>query len=361
MKKRRKNSNTRKYIYSVIYFLLIISAVIVFLLFPKSCSKREITYAGVGGCVYDPGVYPMYEGMTLYELIRKADGMKPNADIDRFNPDMIIEAWESYCIPCKVKKSPPVKRIKLPPIPKPKTPMIEDQDRFTIIYAGLPRTFILIDVYPTYGIISATHLPWFTSVHDFLGNVKTLYEMYLIGGTSALVQSVSEVTETDIDYFFAQDRPAWIKFIDHIGGVKVDIPKEFAKEYRVNSGVHIIDGYTSWFYITFIAKEMRRLDYKTGTINRITRQKSFMNELWSKFSQLDYFKSGQVGKAILDDAETNIAIPQAIELSNKVRKMTSKDLKMFTYPGIITEYNGEKYWEANPLRYKKKIFDEINN
>lgn len=359
--KIKKDRIKRKHIYAITYLLIIIATIIILLLLPRSCSYSGTIYAGVGGCVYDPGVYPMYKGMTLYELIRKADGMKPNADLDRFNPDMIIEPWESYCIPCKVKKDPPVKQIIAEVAPYTPKRELNDVERFTIIYAGLPRTFILLDVYPNYGLISATHIPWFTAVHDLVGNVKTLYEMYLIGGTEALVRSVSDVTQTNIDYYFAQDRPAWIKFIDYLGGVKVDIPVEFAKQYRVNSGIHIIDGYTSWFYITFISKEMRRIDYKTGSMNRITRQKLFMEELYAKFKNLDFFRSSQIGKSILTDAETNLSAAQALELSNKVRKMSSNNLKLFTYPGVIINYNGENYWEVNPIRYKNKIFNEINN
>lgn len=361
MKRKRLHRNLKKRLFLIVYFLAILVLVILLLSLPRSCSKSETNYAAVGGCVNDPGVYPIYKGMTLYELIRKADGIKENADMSKFDPDMEVIPFETYCIPCRIETKTKVKVI-VPDIAPTKRdlPIIMDSEHFSIIYAGLPRTFILIDVYPQLNQIFTSHIPWFTAVHDLSGGMKTIFEMYLIGGTPSLVRATSEITNQKIDYYFAQDRPAWINFINYLGGVKVDIPPDFAREYKVNSGTHIIDGYTSWFYITYISKEMRKIDNRTGSLNRITRQKYFMKELFKKFSDLDFFSSGKIGKAILEEAETNITIPVATELSLKVRKMKKQNFELFTYPGIFMDYNKERYWEVNPDKYKHKIFEQLN-
>ncbi len=343
----------------IISFITLIIIIIMILLALRGCSKEnDIIYAGVGGCVNDPGVYPVQIKTTLFELIMSAKGAKKNADLSRINLDQEITPWEVYCIPCKAKE-----KTEIPPqepeiqVQHPEMPKQKDFEQINIIYAGLPRTYILITIYPEQELLLAGHLPWFTAIPDAVSGTKTLYETYLYEGTSGLVSGIQTITNKKIDFYFCQDRPAWIKFIDHLGGIKVDIPEAFAKQYYVNPGIHIIDGYTSWLYITFISKDMRRIDFKTGSHNRIQRQKAFMLELYKKFTQLDFFTSSNIGREILNDAESNITVKTAIPLAMKVKNMKNRKIEYFTYPGIYKTINGQVFWETKLQEYQQKLLE----
>lgn len=361
MKSRNKTREVSRgkiasYIISLIMIILII---IMILLSLRGCSREnDIIYAGVGGCVNDPGVYPVQVKTTLFELIMSAQGAKKNADLSKINLDKEISPWEVYCIPCKAPE-----KITIPPqepeiqVKHPEMPKLEDFPQINIIYAGLPRTYILITIYPQQELLLAGHLPWFTAIPDPVSGTKTLYETYLYEGTSGLVSGIQTITNKKIDYYFCQDRPAWINFIDLLGGIKVDIPESFAKEYYVNSGLHIIDGYTSWLYITFISKDMRKIDFKTGSHNRIKRQKDFMLELYKKFTQQDFFTSSNIGRQILKEAETNLTVQKAIPLARQVQKMKNRKIEYFTYPGIYKTINGQVYWETKLQEYQQKLLD----
>ncbi len=349
-------SKIASYIISLIMLIIII---ILILLSLRGCSRENDTiYAGVGGSVIDPGVYPISLKTTLYELIMKAKGVKKNADLTNLDLDMEITPWEVYCIPSKkaVKDAPlpqePVIQVDIPEVPK-----LKDIPQINIIYAGLPRTYILITIYPEQDLLLAGHIPWFTAIPDPISGTKTLYETYLYGGTSGLVSAIQTITNKKIDFYFCQDRPAWIKFIDHLGGIKVDIPESFAKQYHVNSGTHIIDGYTSWLYITFISKDMRKIDINTGSHNRIQRQKAFMLELFKKFTSQDFFTSTNVGRQILSEAESNITVQKAIPIAMKVKNMKNRKIEYFTFPGIYKTINGKVYWETKLQEYQQKLLE----
>lgn len=365
MNMKRANPRTNKEISPskiasyIVSFIMLIIIIIFILLALRTCSHENDTiYAGVGGCVNDPGVYPIQVKTTLFELIRSAKGAKKNADLARLDLDMEITPWEVYCIPCKAEE-----KILLPPeepeiqVEKPDLPSLKETAHINIIYAGLPRTFILITIYPEQELLLAGHLPWFTAIPDPISGTKTLYESYLYEGTSGLVSAIQNITNQKIDFYFCQDRPAWIKFIDHLGGIKVDIPESFAKQYYVNPGIHIIDGYTSWLYITFISKDMRQIDFKTGSHNRIQRQKAFMLELYKKFVQKDFFTTTSIGREILNDAESNLTLQKAIPIAMKVKNMKNRKIEYFTYPGIYKTINGEVYWETKLQEYQQKLLE----
>lgn len=344
------------YIISVIMLILII---ILLLLSLRKCSpENDIIYAGVGGCVIDPGVYPVSTKTTLFELIMSAKGAKRNADLSQIDLDMEITPWEVYCIPCKA----PTEEVIPPEEPEievdiPEMPKLKDIPQINIIYAGLPRTYILITIYPEQNLLLAGHIPWFTAIPDPISGTKTLYETYLFGGTSSLVSGVQAITNKKIDFYFCQKRPSWIKFIDHLGGIKVDIPASFAKQYHVNPGVHVIDGYTSWLYITFISQDMRDIDFKTGSHNRIQRQKAFMLELYKKFMAQDFFTSTNIGREILADAESNLTVQKAIPIAMKVKKMKNRKIEYFTFPGIYKTINGDVFWETKLQEYQQKLLE----
>ncbi len=357
--KERENLSRGKIASYIISLIMIIIIIIMILLTLRGCSQEnDSIYAGIGGCVNDPGVYPVQVKTTLFELIMSAKGAKKNADLSKLNLDQEITPWEVYCIPCKVTEevtSPPEEPVIQ--VKHPEMPQVKEFTQINIIYAGLPRTYILITIYPEQELLLAGHLPWFTAIPDAVSGTKTLYETYLYEGTSGLVNGIQTITNKKIDYYFCQDRPAWIKFIDHLGGIKVDIPESFAKQYYVNQGLHIIDGYTSWLYITFISKDMRNIDYKTGSHNRIKRQKDFMLELYKKFTQQDFFTSTNIGRQILQDAETNLTVKKAIPLAMKVKNMQNRKIEYFTYPGIYKTINGQVYWETKLQEYQQKLLE----
>lgn len=362
---RHSKQVRKKIIVGIILILLIFLLMLIMIWSPK----REVVYenkiyAGIGGCVKDKGVYQIHPDMSLYELIRKADGITKNADLSKLNLESKVVPWEVYCIPYKKITKLPANNIvsQKRTLVKLDLPKEKIDDRITIAYVGLPRTYIFITVYPKANEINVFHVPWFTAVANDNNEIFTLYDTYLRSGTRALVKSMQNLVHTKVDYYFVQDRKAWVSFIDNLGGIPVDVPRSFARQYHVDSGKHIVDGYTSWLYITFISKELRKIDFYTGSQNRIFRQKEFMRELFIKFRTMNFFDESKLAANIIQNAKTNININDASKIAKSVLKMKEINVNYLTLPGEFRKINGERYWDniidkyqQNKRQYKENI------
>ena len=317
---------------------------------------NETLYAGIGGSVNDPGVYPVTERTYLYELIILAKGLTDRADICKYDTDAQIIPFEVYCIPripekVFVKPSKPV----LPAVVTPHPIEFEESERINIVYAGLPRTFLLISIYPQNDYVSVTHIPWYTMVTPEYEYPRTLYEVYLTGGIPFLLRGIKRVTGVTIEHYFTQNRPSWVKFIDYLGGVEVDVPADFAKEFHIREGKQVINGLLSWQYISYISKTQRRNDeWITGSSFRIKRQKDFMFSMMRKFKDMNFMAQGEVLKGILTDADTDFKADDIVGLAYKVRKMKKMKTEFLTLPGIIRDLDGRRMWVTNLNEYNIK-------
>lgn len=364
MQKNSRLGQKQKFI--VLLLILLSSAVIacsLYLLLTKPKQEQEVCYAGIGGAVKEPGVYQVTENTLLYELILKANGLLDRADVRQMNTDKKIVPFKVYCIPflpkmeyAKVPK--PSLTERKPKIPK--MPTLKKFEKINIVYAGLPRTFIFISIFPEIDLIIATHIPYYTKVTFDYEYPRTLYEIYLTGGIPFLLRSVKRITKERIDYYFAQKRPVWINFINYLGGIEVNIPPEFAKEYGLKQERRNLDGLLSWEYIRFISKDVRKIDPITGSAWRIKRQKEFMYSMYKKFKEHNFMYQSEIAKNILAEAETNIKIDNLISMAYKIRKMKKPKLELLTIPGIVQEYNGQKMWITDLENYHLKIESMIN-
>ncbi|OQX70798.1 MAG: hypothetical protein B6D62_03535 [Candidatus Cloacimonas sp. 4484_275] len=368
MTKYKKN-NFEKWKKLLVLLLLLISALIIayslYLLFLDKPEKpEENLYAGIGGAVNDPGVYPVSETTLLYELILKAKGLSQRANVENINTNSKVVPFEVYCIPYL-----PEKKFKKHPQPVVSEPersqlsVLKTSERINIIYAGLPRTYLLISLFPDRNLVTITHIPWFTKATTISEYPRTLYEIYLTGGVPFLARSIKQITEQTIKFYFAQDRPAWINFINYLGGIEVNIPQDFADEYNIESGKRTLDGLLSWEYIRFINKEQRRENqWLTGSSLRIQRQKEFMNSMFKKFKKNNFMMQGEILYKIIRDAETNMKVDDFIAIVNKMRKTKSPQVKFYTLPGVLQNFDGRTMWVSDVNAYHLKqneIYNEI--
>lgn len=361
---RKKKNKKQKYIILILILLcaLIIAYSLGSLLFIKTEQVEENFYAGIGGAVIDPGVYHISEHTAIYELIVKAKGLAERADISNIDTFAEVIPFEVYCIPYLPKEV--HKQLPEPVYPEVKAPdpiQFDQTERINIVYAGLPRTYMFISLYPNHNVITITHIPWYTRVTTDYEYPRTLYEIYLTGGIPFLLRSMKYLTEQTIDYYFAQKRPSWINFINYLGGIEVNIPADFSKEYSIEEGPRVLDGLLSWAYISYISKEQRREDqWITGSAFRIKRQKEFMLSMYSKFKENNFILQGEIVRKIITEAETNMKAEDFLSLVYKFRKFNEPEISFLTFPGIIREYNGRRMWVPDLQNYTIEQNDLYN-
>ncbi len=355
----------------VIIVLLLLCGLIIlgsfYTLFKAPVVECDKIYAGIGGAVNDSGVYEVYDETLLYELIRNAEGLHERADFSRIDPDMKVIPFEVYCIPYLAEKKREMVKTKPPiaiPNPDPKLISLGTTSKINIVYAGLPRTYLYISIYPDNDLITVTHIPWYTRATSRYEYPRTLYEIYLTGGVAFLLRSTKNLLKDRIDFFFTQKRPSWIKFIDYLGGIEVDLPNEFADEYNLPRGNYNISGPLAWEYISYISKNKRKnQNWVTGSGYRIKYQKDFMLSMYRKFKQQNFIMQGDILNNILADAETNMKPEDFLKIANMARKMNNFKLEFYTIPGIIEEYDSQLFWVTDLQEYQFKqskiISDQI--
>ncbi|MBT4332624.1 MAG: hypothetical protein HOD64_05035 [Candidatus Cloacimonetes bacterium] len=365
MSRRYRKSKREKTIIIIIIICLLIALLsLKVIFFSNTVVQPEKVYAGIGGAVNDGGVYEIFEDTRLFELILMAKGLHERANIKNISIEDKVIPWEVYCIPYLPKET--FKAVITPKAPKleVENPAIRfDTKRINFVYAGLPRTYLLISVYPDLNYITTTHIPWFTLATPEYEYPRTLYEVYLTGGIPFLLRGVQRITGETIDHYFTQNRPSWINFIDYLGGIDIDVPKEFAYEYNIQPGMQTINGLLAWQFISYISKQMRRENsWITGSSYRIKMQQEFMESLYTKFKSMNLIQQAETVKDILSEAETDMKLDDVIKLAFDINQLKNTEKDFLKLPGTIQNFDERRMWVSDLNEYNikrtKLLYDE---
>ena len=339
--------NNKVIIIIVIISLLLILLSLKIIFFPSRTVVIKKVYAGIEGAVIDGGVYEISDDTRIYELIMLAKGLHKRADIRHLDVDEKVIPWKVYCIPYLPKekihkiippKVSPIKKAELEAKAKLKTKISPKKINF--VYAGLPRTYLLVSFYPDLNYITTIHIPWYTLATSELEYPRTLYEIYLTGGIPFLLSGVQRITGETIDHYFTQSRPSWMHFINYLGGIKIDIPEDFAHEYHIQPGVQEINGLLAWEFIRYISKYSRLHDsWVNSSVHRIAMQQEFMASLYGKFKNMNVINQGEIIKKVISDAETDMKLNDVIKLAFDMNQLQGTTKDFLTLSGTIQKFD----------------------
>lgn len=161
------------------------------------------------------------------------------------------------------------------------------------------------------------------------------------GGINLTKQTISDLTNTKIDYYL-EFNPSFIKkLVDLLGGVSLYVEKDMsyvdhAQNLNINlkQGWQKLSGKQAHGYIRF------RYDAE-GDWGRMRRQQQFLKALSQAL-----VKPTNIAKlpftifSVLKEVKTDLPLPYAIRLANSVRMLTAKDIKTDTSTGEETSLPG---------------------
>ncbi len=196
-----------------------------------------------------------------------------------------------------------------------------------------PRTdsmilFTMDPVALTAGMISIPRDLWVKIPGSDYGKINTAYsigEVYQLpgGGPGLAVKTVEDLLGVPIQYYAQVDFAAFVKFVDHIEGVKIDIP------YRIqldvvdtkisiwqDPGVVTLPGDLALAY-------MRARGTAGGDFDRAQRQQQVILAIRDRILQFNMMptliaKSGEIYADLSTGIRTNLAADQIIQLALKV-------------------------------------------
>jgi len=206
---------------------------------------------------------------------------------------------------------------------------------------GAPRTdtMILLSLDPltnTGGMLSIPRDLWVNIPGFEPGRINTAYrfgELYDIpgGGPGLAMESVEELLGLKIDYYGLIDFGAFERFIDEIGGIKIDIENRIRVDPIVGdtktlrSGVQVLPGDLALAYA-------RARYTKGGDFDRAQRQQQVIMGIRNRMLERD-FLLGLIGKApvlyqeLSSGIHANMSLDQAIQLAWTAAKVPEENIK----------------------------------
>ena len=350
----------KKGLFWTLLILLFLSAVILILFSKKekTAPANQFVTAAICGCINNSGVYRIPLGADLATLIHSAAGLSPHGDIRNIDMNSIVLNDRVYHIPCREEN------IKT---------YIEDQSLAEIhvkypshneklinyLYIGFPAVYMLIQFSSEYKLINIIYIPHSTV---FLDNNYRLIDIFFTLGIGPTVNILQNRLNQKIDYYFIQDKPSFIKMIDELGGIEMNIDAVFAEEYNLEKGKHKMDGWKTYEYISFIdqkrhfsasggSESLEELQLEVKNIElaysqREFRQMNVMRALHSRYNPKgkNLNESRQSISTILNKGsiDSNIDLQAGTDLIKLL--MEGSEISYGTLPGYYTGDGSHVYY-----------------
>ncbi|MDI6860452.1 MAG: LCP family protein [Caldisericia bacterium] len=187
---------------------------------------------------------------------------------------------------------------------------------------------------------------------------EKLAHAHSYGGVPLLIKTVESILSIEIPYYVEVNFEGFVKMIDLIGGITIDVEKDMDYEsylgdvkIHLKKGLQHLNGEKALEYVRF------RMD-ETGDIGRMERQQKFIKALIKQ--ALGLSNTLRLQKALLELknwVKTNLEPTQIIKLGLIVKNIKEEDMISFTLPGTIDWKNGLSYYILDYDKIKN-IVDE---
>lgn len=208
--------------------------------------------------------------------------------------------------------------------------------------SGAPRTdtMILLTIDPlarTAGMISIPRDMWVNIPGFEYGRINTAYslgESFQLpgGGPGLAMDTVEELLGVPIDYYALIDFGTFIRFVDEIGGVKIEVPEKIKVDplgdnnmKTIRAGVQVLNGEIALAYAR--ARKTEGADF-----DRAQRQQQVIMGIRNQFMRADIvakiFPNAPVlYQELSSGIRTNLTLEQAIQLGWLARQIPEEDIK----------------------------------
>ncbi len=207
---------------------------------------------------------------------------------------------------------------------------------------GPPRTdtMMLLTIDPlaqTAGMLSVPRDLWVSIPGFKYGKINTAYQLgeaYKLpgGGPALAMQTVSEFVGVPIDFYAQVDFSAFIKFIDEIGGVKLDVPEAITVDLlgdntfkKIKPGRQVLTGEMALAYA-------RARKTEGGDFDRAERQQQVIMAMRDRLMNIKMFstiisKAPALYQELSSGIQTNMTLDQAIRLAWLAQQIPAENIK----------------------------------
>lgn len=220
-------------------------------------------------------------------------------------------------------------------------------------------TNLLLSIDPKNNKIVIISLPrdTFVELPGYEGYQK-LAHAHSYGGVPLLIKTVENLLGIEIPFYVEVNFEGFIKMIDLIGGVTIDVEKDMNYEsylgdvkIHLKKGLQHLDGEKALMYVRF------RMD-ETGDIGRMERQQKFLKAIIEQSLKIkNTIRLQKVLVELKNWVKTNLEPWQIIKLGVLFKTIDSGDIITMTLPGYPGWYSdGLSYY----FLYSDKLEELIN-
>lgn len=255
--------------------------------------------------------------------------------------------------------------------------LMTSKDKVTVMIMGVDRrqddvgrsdTLMVATLDPNKNQAALLSIPRDTRVKIKGHGFDKINAAYAYGGHNLTQQTVESLLNTNIDHYMLIDINGFVKMIDALGGIDIDVEKRMVYDdpWDDNGGLHIdlqpgmqhMDGETAVTYVRYRDEE--------GDIGRIKRQQKFMKAIMDKVvSPMVIPKLPSIVSAVYDTVETDMSISDILSFLSTLKDAKDNGLKSEMVPGKPLYIDGISYWIPDIKKTRQILADtlgiKINN
>lgn len=245
------------------------------------------------------------------------------------------------------------------------TQLIKAKDKTTILVLGVDireddvgrsDTMMIATVDPKLDKASLLSVPRDTRVRITGHGFDKINAAFAYGGEPLAEKTVENFLGIDIDHYVIINTKSFVKIIDAIGGLDIDVEKRMYYEdpwdddggliIDLYPGMQHMDGRTAVTYVRYRDEE--------GDIGRIHRQQKFMEACMDKIVSPEIVtKIPAVVREVVEAIDTDMTFRQLLEIAGALKVAQQNGLQTEMVPGYPLYIDGISYWipDVEDLRF----------
>lgn len=249
--------------------------------------------------------------------------------------------------------------------------LMTSKDKVTVMIMGVDRrqddvgrsdTLMVATLDPDKNQAALLSIPRDTRVKIKGHGFDKINAAYAYGGHKLTQQTVETLLNTNIDHYMLIDINGFVKIIDALGGIDIDVEKRMVYDdpWDDNGGLHIdlkpgeqhMDGKTAVTYVRYRDEE--------GDIGRIKRQQKFMKAIMDKLVSPSVIpKLPSIVSAVYDTVETDMSIGEILSFLSTLKDARDNGLKSEMVPGKPVYIDDVSYWIPDIKKTRQIVADTL--
>ncbi|MBR1645750.1 MAG: LCP family protein [Selenomonadaceae bacterium] len=249
--------------------------------------------------------------------------------------------------------------------------LIKARNKVTILIMGVDRreddvgrsdTLMIATVDPRLDQATLLSIPRDTRVKIYGRGYDKINAAFAYGGVGLTESTVENFLGIDIDHYILIDTSSFVKIIDAIGGVDIDVEKRMFYEdpWDDNGGLVIdlypgqqhMDGKTAVTYVRYRDSE--------GDIGRVKRQQAFMAACLDKVTSPEIVtRIPKILREVIDAVETDMSLRQLLEVAGALKAAQQNGLETDMVPGYPLYIDEISYWIPDVELLRLSVADAL--